>query len=109
MGKVYTSCEGRRPLPAPLFIILGLSACHCLPASFSISHWRILLSSLDKSLFACLTIHFCGVVHPSSLIHSFGHFYSPPSSLLLLRGAPDYSTDTVSEFHAKAPQATAGK
>src|SRR6218665_193165 len=36
-----------------------------------------------------------------SLIHS-GHFYSAPSSPLLLRGAPDYSTDTVSEFHAEA-------
>src|SRR6218665_3681358 len=33
-------------------------------------------------------------------IHS-GHFYSAPSSSLLLRGAPDYSTDTVSEFHAE--------
>ena len=43
-----------------------------------------------------------------SLIHS-GHFYSAPSSPLLLLGAPDYSTDTVSEFHAEAPQATAGK
>ena len=37
----------------------------------------------------------------NSFIHS-GHFYSAPSSPLLLRGAPDYSTDTVSEFHAKA-------
>src|SRR6218665_480355 len=40
-----------------------------------------------------------------SLIHSFihcGHFYSAPSSPLPLRGAPDYSTDTVSEFHAEA-------
>src|SRR6218665_2407797 len=36
-----------------------------------------------------------------SFIHS-GHFYSAPSSTLLLRGAPDYSTDTVSEFHAEA-------
>src|SRR6218665_1170577 len=35
-------------------------------------------------------------------MHSFGHFYSAPSSPLLLRGAPDYSTDTVSEFHAEA-------
>src|SRR6218665_586546 len=35
-------------------------------------------------------------------IHSFGHFYSAPSSPLLLRGAPDYSTDAVSEFHAEA-------
>src|SRR6218665_3368103 len=37
----------------------------------------------------------------SVFIH-FGHFYSAPSSPLLLRGAPDYSTDTVSEFHAEA-------
>src|SRR6218665_93294 len=39
------------------------------------------------------------------VIHSFfhsGHFYSAPSSPLPLRGAPDYSTDTVSEFHAEA-------
>src|SRR6218665_808743 len=38
---------------------------------------------------------------PHSFIHS-GHFYSTPSSPLLLTGAPDYSTDTVSEFHTKA-------
>ena len=37
----------------------------------------------------------------NSFIHS-GHFYSAPSSPLPLRGAPDYSTDTVSEFHAEA-------
>src|SRR6218665_2633743 len=36
-----------------------------------------------------------------SFIHS-GHFYCAPSSPLPLRGAPDYSTDTVSEFHAEA-------
>ena len=36
-----------------------------------------------------------------SFIHS-GHFYGAPSSPLLLRGAPDYSTDTASEFHAEA-------
>src|SRR6218665_975540 len=36
-----------------------------------------------------------------SSIHS-GHFYSAPASPLPLRGAPDYSTDTVSEFHAEA-------
>src|SRR6218665_4027489 len=34
-------------------------------------------------------------------IHS-GHSYSAPSGPLLLRGVPDYSTDTVSEFHAEA-------
>src|SRR6218665_647404 len=42
--------------------------------------------------------------HRFSFFHSFGHFYSAPSSPLLLRGAPDYSTDTVSEF-----QGTVGK
>src|SRR6218665_1683354 len=44
-------------------------------------------------------------IYIALLIHSFihsGHFYSVPSSPLLLRGAPHYSTDTVSEFHAKA-------
>jgi len=34
-------------------------------------------------------------------IHS-SHIYSAHSSPLLLRGAPDCSTDTVSEFHAEA-------
>ena len=43
-----------------------------------------------------------------SFIHS-GYFYSASSSSLLLRGTPDYSTDTVPEFHAKAPQATASE
>src|SRR6218665_3399956 len=37
----------------------------------------------------------------TTFIHS-GHFYGAPSNPLLLRGAPDYSTDTVSEFHAEA-------
>src|SRR6218665_3978241 len=36
-----------------------------------------------------------------SFIHS-GHFYSAPSSPLPIRGAPDYSADTVLEFHAEA-------
>src|SRR6218665_1964805 len=40
-------------------------------------------------------------IYQGSFIHS-GHFYSAPSSSLLLRGAPDYSTDTESEFHAEA-------
>ena len=41
-------------------------------------------------------------------VHSFinsGHFYSTPSSPLLLRGTPNYSTDTVSR---RSAQATAG-
>src|SRR6218665_545972 len=54
-----------------------------------------------------LTSYFQGGLE-QSFINS-GHFYSAPSSPPLLRGAPDHSTDTVSEFHAKAPQATAGK
>src|SRR6218665_2852473 len=41
----------------------------------------------------CMTVH--------SFIHS-DHFYNAPSSPLPLRGAPDYSMDTVSEFHAEA-------
>src|SRR6218665_1862497 len=36
-----------------------------------------------------------------SFIHS-GHFYSASSSPLLLRSSPDYSTDTLSEFHIEA-------
>ena len=49
---------------------------------------------------------------PTFNIHSFihsGHFYSAASSPQLLRSAPDHSTYTVSEFHAKAPQATISK
>src|SRR6218665_24329 len=47
----------------------------------------------DRVGFEIATLH--------SFIHS-GHFYSDPSNALLLRGAPDYSTDTVSDFHAEA-------
>ena len=43
--------------------------------------------------------------HRHSFIHS-DHFYSASSSPLLLRGAPRHRTDTVSEFHVEAPQAT---
>ena len=46
----------------------------------------------------CLTNR-CTFIH--SFIHS-GHFYGASSSPLLLRGAPNYSTDTVSEFHTEA-------
>src|SRR6218665_213231 len=47
----------------------------------------------------------------SSFIHS-GYFYIASSNPLLLRGArPEsrHSTDTVSEFHADAPQTVASK
>src|SRR6218665_1808897 len=45
-------------------------------------------------------------LHPT--IHS-GYFHSASSSPLLLRGAPDYSMDSVSGFHAKSAQATVSK
>ena len=38
-------------------------------------------------------------VYSKEAVHSFihsGHFDSAPSSPLLLKGAPDYSTDTIS-------------
>jgi len=37
-----------------------------------------------------------------------GHFHSASSSPLLFRGVPDYSMNTVSEFHAEA-QTTVSK
>src|SRR6218665_404239 len=58
------------------------------------------------------TIAWAHVEVSTSPIHSFihsGHFYTASSSSPLLTGAPDYSTDTVSEFYAEAPQATASK
>ena len=42
----------------------------------------------------------------NSFIQAISNFYSASSSPLLLRGAPDYSTNTVPEVHAEAPQAT---
>ena len=48
-------------------------------------------------------IFWCDVM-PFIFIHLFIHFrylYSAPSRFLL-RGAPDYSADTESEFHAEA-------
>src|SRR6218665_4001446 len=53
-------------------------------------------TTVNAELFICCIIP---IVH--SLIHS-RHFYSASSSPLLLRGAPDYSTDTASEFHAES-------
>jgi len=54
---------------------------------------------VDACMYICM--HVCIHVLIHSFIHS-SHFYSAPSSHLLLRGAPDYSTDIVSEFHAEA-------
>src|SRR6218665_2334528 len=50
----------------------------------------------------------CVHMQISSFIHS-GYINSASSSPLLLRGAPHYSIDTVSEFHAEALQAIASE
>ena len=64
------------------------------------------LSSCPPFLqFSCHAVILAFCLFVSRDIHSFihsDHFYSAPSSPLLLRGAPDYSTDTVLEFHAEA-------
>src|SRR6218665_3768160 len=67
---------------------------------------------LHTFIYSCIHIHLNTVINNdifwhnyTHIIHSFihsGHFYSAPSSPLPLRGAPDYSTDTVLEFHAEA-------
>ena len=62
---------------------------------------RILLVLLRQLSYTMSTLTMLYQWHALSFIHS-GHFYSTPSSPLLLRGTPDYSTDTVSEFHTKA-------
>ena len=49
---------------------------------------------------------FLCVIH--SFIHS-GYFYSASASPQLLRSTPNYSTDTLSKFHADVPQAIASK
>src|SRR6218665_4027681 len=45
----------------------------------------------------------CAIVYWFSFCccHSFSHFYSAPSSPPPLRGAPDYITDTILEFHSE--------
>src|SRR6218665_2312856 len=55
--------------------------------------------SIVYSLYKTFVVWLFLYIH--SFIH-YGYFYSAPSSPLLLRGVPDYSTDTVSEFHAEA-------
>src|SRR6218665_3889454 len=64
--------------------------------------WRYLLVVKSYYMYVALTsvTPLCNYYN-YSFIHS-GHFCSAPSSPLLLRGAPDYSTDTESEFHAEA-------
>ena len=65
---------------------------------------------LQMSVLIRLFHFFSNVLSPS--LHSFIHsdnFYSASSSPLLLRGAPDYRTNTVSEFHAEAHRQTTNK
>src|SRR6218665_1522614 len=73
--------------------------------------WPILLFALVSPfypLLSCIpqyTIAGCNYPNAHAFLNLFihsGHFYSAPSSLVVLRGTPDYSTDTVSEFHAEA-------
>src|SRR6218665_2750770 len=85
------------------------------------NYWGARARAAPQSLRLWSCVHFwvwnkCNTIHSDNcialcnyvalvVVHSFihpGHFYSAPSSPLLLRGAPDYSTDTVSEFHAEA-------
>src|SRR6218665_3313919 len=60
-------------------------------------YYVIMLQTTVNMLCYCCS-SFYSFIH--SFIHS-SHFYSAPSNPLLLRGAPDYSMDTVSEFHAE--------
>ena len=54
----------------------------------------------------CIANHFTSLQFSAVIIFiNSGYFYSAFSSPLLLRGAPD-SKDSVSDFHAEAPQAT---
>src|SRR6218665_3963534 len=59
--------------------------------------WGVLGGSQGASWMGRETLLYLSFIH--SFIHS-GHFYSAPSSPLLLTVAPDYTTDTISEFHA---------
>src|SRR6218665_2490870 len=56
---------------------------------------------IDYATYATYSVYRNSVkYHTHSFILS-GHFYSAPSSHPLLRGAPDYNTDTVSGVHAE--------
>src|SRR6218665_2333549 len=60
------------------------------------------ITSVRSKIFSFCKKYFeANPVQIHSFIHS-GYFYSASSSPLPFRGAPDYSTDTVSEFHAEA-------
>ena len=78
-------------------VSFGIEECFLFDAVQLVDKYIHIYLNLIETYTISLRIH--------SFIHSFihsGHFYSAPSSPLLLRGAPDYSTDTISEFHAEA-------
>jgi len=61
------------------------------------------------NLMTCVRAHSLeGTLEPSfhTLFHHSCYFYSTSSSPLLLKRRSRHSMDTVSEFHAEAPQAT---
>ena len=76
----------------------------------SINH-RLLSTRAHRLINWCKSIpsagfdHGCANNNHSFYIHS-GYFYSASSSPLLLRGAPDYSIDTLLELTREALQAT---
>src|SRR6218665_3623866 len=81
-------------------VLYGLSASTLQPLTTVLYCAAKLIKNLSPVIMSPRPfVNYTGFIH--SFIHS-GHFYSAPSSSLLLRGTPDYSTDTVSEFHAEA-------
>src|SRR6218665_520470 len=91
------------PIPFCLYTILSIPFCpyHFVRYHFVLEPHPCFNSNIHLYIYPCITACIYIYIFIHSFIHS-GHFYSAPSSPLLLRGAPDYSTDTVSEFHSEA-------
>ena len=62
---------------------------------------RNLEFTITNGRFGASSFHVWKCISTISVLHS-GYLHGAPSSPLPLRGAPDYSTDTVSELHAEA-------
>src|SRR6218665_1570358 len=85
----------------PFSLFFSLNYFFCFPSILTMMHLCIMLYMYRMPLQSMNTI----MARLSerltySFIHS-DHFYSTPLSPLPLRGAPDYSMDTLSEFHAE--------
>src|SRR5688572_6293402 len=79
-----------------------LSRCHSmdiLPYQTILSKVFVLTLLVNRN--SCIFITECKLF---IFIYLFGYFYSASSSPLLLRGAPDYSNDTVSEINTPKRQ-----